>query len=97
MTFDSFRLAYLLRSNNHLVSIHSHWSSCITFVKKSCDSHDNASHLNLKLKENIVLNIYQDSRWGDKERNGGNPLEIGCDFTLYIVYEERGYRIHICV
>jgi len=29
MAFNSFYLAYLLRSNNYLLSTHSHWSPCI--------------------------------------------------------------------
>lgn len=68
------------------------------FVKQKTvtDSHDIALHFNPRLKENIIVrNTYQNSQWGDEERNGGSPLKAGCDFTLYIVCEERGYRIYI--
>lgn len=64
--------------------------------KTVTDSHDIALHFNPRLKENIIVrNTYQNSQWGDEERNGGSPLKAGCDFTLYIVCEEHGYRIHI--
>ncbi|TGZ54256.1 Tectonin beta-propeller repeat-containing protein [Temnothorax longispinosus] len=69
-----------------------------TFVRQKTvtDSHDIALHFNPRLKENIIVrNTYQNSQWGDEERNGGSPLKAGCDFTLYIVCEERGYRIYI--
>lgn len=60
------------------------------------DNHDVAFHFNPRLKENIIVrNTYQNGQWGDEERNGGSPLKAGCDFTLYIVCEERGYRIFI--
>lgn len=42
-----------------------------------------------------MRNTYQSGQWGDEERNGGSPLKAGCDFTLYIVCEERGYKIYI--
>lgn len=64
--------------------------------KTVTDSHDIALHFNPRLKENIIIrNTYQNSQWGDEERNGGSPLKAGCDLTLYIVCEERGYRIYI--
>ncbi|KAL6266845.1 hypothetical protein P5V15_003674 [Pogonomyrmex californicus] len=69
-----------------------------TFVKQKTvtDSHDIALHFNPRLKENIIVrNTYQNGQWGDEERNGGSPLKAGCDFTLYIVCEECGYRIRI--
>jgi len=69
-----------------------------TFVKQKSviDSHDIALHFNPRLKESIIVrNTYENGQWGDEERNGDNPLKAGCDFTLYIVCEERGYRIHI--
>ncbi|XP_011065676.1 PREDICTED: tectonin beta-propeller repeat-containing protein [Acromyrmex echinatior] len=69
-----------------------------TFIKQKTvtDSHDIALHFNPRLKENIIVrNTYQNGHWGDEERNGGSPLKAGCDFTLYIVCEERGYKIHI--
>lgn len=69
-----------------------------TFVKQKTvtDSHDIALHFNPRLKENIIVrNTYQNSQWGDEERNRESPLKAGCDFMLYIVCEERGYRIHI--
>lgn len=60
------------------------------------DSHDIALHFNPRLKENIIVrNTYQNSQWGDEERNGSSLLKTGCDFALYIVCEERGYRIYI--
>lgn len=60
------------------------------------ESHDIALHFNPRLKENIIVrNTYQNSQWGDEERNGDSPLKAGCDFTLYIVCEERGYKIYI--
>lgn len=69
-----------------------------TFVKQKTvtDSHDVALHFNPRLRENIIVrNTYQNGHWGDEERSGGSPLKAGCDFTLYIVCEEHGYRIFI--
>lgn len=64
--------------------------------KAVTDNHDVALHLNPRLKENVIVrNTYQNGQWGDEERNGGSPLKAGCDLTLYIVCEERGYRIFI--
>jgi len=37
MAFNSFYSAYLLRSNNYLLSTHSHWSPCI-YNKKVCQN-----------------------------------------------------------
>ncbi|KMQ88829.1 tectonin beta-propeller repeat-containing [Lasius niger] len=69
-----------------------------TFVKQKTvmDSHDVALHFNPRLRENIIVrNTYQNGQWGDEERNGGSPLKAGCDLTLYIICEERGYKIYI--
>lgn len=69
-----------------------------TFVKQKTvmDSHDVALHFNPRLKENIIVrNTYQNGQWGDEERNGDSPLKAGCDLTLYIICEERGYKIYI--
>ena len=32
MAFNSFYSAYLLRSNNYLLSTHSHWSPCMCYI-----------------------------------------------------------------
>ena len=64
--------------------------------KQSIDVHDVALHFNPRLNENVIVrNTYQNNQWGEEERNGGSPLKAGCNFSLTIKCEERGYRFFI--
>lgn len=64
--------------------------------KNACETNDLAFHFNPRLRESIIVrNTYQNGQWGEEEREGDSLLKSGCDFSLKIVCEPRGYRVFI--
>lgn len=64
--------------------------------KNTVDSHDLAFHFNPRLNENVIVrNTYQNGQWGEEEREGGNSLRKGSNFTLTIICEDKGFEVFI--
>lgn len=64
--------------------------------KHVSETNDLAFHFNPRLRESIIVrNTYQNGQWGDEEREGESLLKSGCDFSLKIICEPRGYRVFI--